>query len=390
MRYGGLLTLTLMSFLLVTSEFLPNGVLTEIAASLDITPGQAGLTVGVTAFAGLLIAPTIGLVFPRMDRRTLLTLMALLGAASNLMVAVMPSFALILVARFLLGVALSTFWTMSITAATRMAGPGRLGQALMFTSAGVSLATVAGVPLGVVLSGLVDWRVTFAIIGGAMLLLAVGVRTLLPPVPAAATSSLAALGRTLLRPGVWVGMLGHVGVVFGHFIAYTFVRLALERVAYADGTPISPNTIVLLLAAFGIGGLIGNLVIGLIIDRALTALSIAAPLVIALAVIAVLAAPGALWAVALAVLVWGFWFASWLLIVNTWVGHRLPDALEAGGSLVTVGFQAGIMLAAGLGGVLVDAFGVSSAYLLGGAALVAGSVLFAIANRVGPQPAVSS
>ena len=56
LRYGGLVVVMLMSFLLVTAEFLPNGVLTEMAASLGVTPGQAGQTVTVTAFVGLLVA----------------------------------------------------------------------------------------------------------------------------------------------------------------------------------------------------------------------------------------------------------------------------------------------------------------------------------------------
>jgi MFS family permease len=77
MRYGGLIVVMLLSFLLVTAEFLPNGVLTEMALSLGVTPGQAGQTVTVTALAGLLVAPTVGLLLPRLDRRTLL-----MGAAA--------------------------------------------------------------------------------------------------------------------------------------------------------------------------------------------------------------------------------------------------------------------------------------------------------------------
>jgi uncharacterized protein (DUF39 family) len=41
---------------------------------------------------------------------------------------------------------------MSITVAARLASPDWIGRAVMFGSAGVSLATVAGVPIGVALS----------------------------------------------------------------------------------------------------------------------------------------------------------------------------------------------------------------------------------------------
>lgn len=381
MRYGGLIAMMLMSFLLVTSEFLPNGILTVMAEGLGITPGQAGQTVSVTALAGLIVAPTIGLLFPRADRRSLLAWMALLGAASNLIVAIAPSFALILVARFLLGAALSTFWAMSITVASRIAGPRRLGRAVMFTSAGLSLATVGGVPIGVVLSELLDWRVTFAVIGGAMVLVAFAVRALLPRVPAAPSSSLLDLARTLRRPGVALGLLGHLGVVVGHFVAYTYIRLALERVELADGRSVDAGTVIMLLTLFGAGGLVGNLVIGMVIDRVYRVYAVLAPLVIAAGVLTVISAPGALWAVGLAVIVWGFCFSSWLIVANTWAGHRLPDRLEAGGVLVVVGYQAGILLAASVGGLVLDALGVTVVFGAGAVVLVLGAVCFGLANR---------
>ena len=94
LRYGGLIAMMLMSFLLVTAEFLPNGVLTEMAAGLGVTPGQAGQTVTVTALVGLVVAPTVGLIFPRLDRRSLLAWMALAAAVSNLVVAIAPNLVL--------------------------------------------------------------------------------------------------------------------------------------------------------------------------------------------------------------------------------------------------------------------------------------------------------
>lgn len=376
-RYGGLIVLMAMSFLLVTAEFLPNGVLTEMAASLDVTPGQAGQTVTITALVGLFVAPTVGLMFPRLDRRSLLVWMAVAAGASNLIVAVAPNLILILLSRFLLGAAISTFWSMSITVAARIAGPDRLGRAVMFTSAGVSLATVAGVPLGVMLSELVDWRMVFALAGVATALLAIALRVLLPSVPAARTSSIALLVDTVRRPGIGLGLLGHVFVVLGHFLAYTYIRLALERIPDVDA-----GTIVLLLALFGAGGLVGNLVIGLVVDRSFAFLAVLAPVVIAVGVAAAILLSGSVWAVGTAVLLWGFFFASWLIVVNTWVGHRLPERLEASGSLVVVGFQLAITLAAGFGGLLVDTLSVELVYAVGAISLLVGAALFGASNRI--------
>ncbi len=366
----------LLSFLLVTAEFLPNGMLTEMAASLGVTAGQAGQTVTVTALVGLVVAPTVGLMFPRLDRRTLLVWMAVAAGVSNLLVAIAPNLVVVLFARFFLGAAISAFWSMSITVAVRVAGPERLGRAVMFTSAGASLATVAGVPVGVMISEVADWRAVFALAGIITGLLAIGLRVLLPAVPAAPASGLGLLVDTMRRPGVSLGLAGHVLVVLGHFLGYTYIRLALERIPDVEA-----GTIVLLLALFGIGGLIGNITIGLVVDRTFALFAVLTPTVIALTVAATILFPGSVAAIGVAVFVWGFFFASWLIVVNTWVGHRMPDRLEAGGSLVVVGFQGAIMIAAGMGGLLVDTVGVELAYGLGTGVLLVGAVLFGASNR---------
>ncbi|MGF2949657.1 MFS transporter [Microbacterium alcoholitolerans] len=382
LRYGALTVMMAMSFLLVTAEFLPGGVLTEIAADVGVTVGQAGQMVSVTALAGLIVAPTIGLALPRLDRRTLLVWMAIGATVSNAAVAIAPNLPLLLLGRVLLGAALSGFWAMSITVAAKIAGTERLGKAVMFTSAGTSLATVAGVPIGVMLSEVMDWRAVFGFAALVTALLAIALRMLLPKVPAESSASLRTLVGTLRLPGIGLGVAGHVLIVLGHFLAFTYIRLALERVHEA-GQPIDAGVIIALLAVFGLGGFVGNLVIGMVIDRTYRMFAVVSPLVIAVSVLMVIALSGAPMLVGVAAFVWGFFFASWLLIVNTWVGHRMPDRLEAGGSIVVVGFQGAIMLAAAVGGLLVDGWGVVPVYVVGAVLLAFGAGLFGLSNRAG-------
>lgn len=386
MNYGALITMMLMSFFLVTAEFLPSGMLTRIADGLGVSSGQAGQMVAVTALGGLIAAPTVGLMFPRLNRRSLLVWLSIAAAVSNLVVAFAPGLVLVLASRFLLGAAISGFWAMSISVAAAIAGPERLGRAVMFNSAGVSLATVAGVPLGVLLGDAIGWRGVFVVAAALSALLAFGLRWLLPSVPAERAASFSVLLDALRRPGIALGVLANVFVVAGHFLAYTYVRLALERVEAGGGT-VGPDTIVVLLALFGVGGLIGNLVFGAFVDRAYRVLAVLTPVVIAAFLLLVIASAGSLRATGAAVFAWGFFFASWLLVANTWVGGRLPDLLEAGGSLIVLGFQAGIMLAAGVGGALVDAIGVVPVFVVGAALLGVGGALFGLAGRSGRRSA---
>lgn len=381
MNYPALISMMLMSFLLVTAEFLPGGMLTRIADGLGVTSGQAGQMVTVTALAGLLAAPTVGLLFPKLDRRSLLTWLAVTAAISNLLVAVLPNLLLVILARFLLGAALSAFWAMSISVAAKIAGPERLGRAVMFNSAGVSLATVAGVPLGVTLAEYIDWRGVFLVAAAASALLAIALRWLLPSVPAEHGAKLSALWLALRRPGIAFGVIANTLVVTGHFLAYTYVRIALEQLR-DGGEAVGADTIVLLLALFGLGGLVGNFVFGAIADRLYRVLAVLTPVILAGLLLLVQGASASLPLTAIAVVFWGFFFASWLLVVNTWAGKRMPDMLEPGGTLVVVGFQSGIMIAAGVGGAIVDALGVGPVFLAGTALLLLGAVLFAASDRI--------
>ncbi len=376
LNYPGLITLMLTSFVLVTAEFLPTGLLTEMAADLGVSTGQAGQMVSITALVGFFAALGVGLVFPRLDRRTLLVGLALAAAISDLVVAMAPNLVLILISRALLGAALSGFWSMSLAIAAHIAGPERLGRAVMFTTAGLSLATVAGVPLGTLLASAADWRWVFATIGVLSAAVAIALRVFLPAVPAERTADLGVLRRAVRMPGVRPGLIGHVLTVFGHIAAYTYIRAALERIGDDE------STTVLLLALFGVGGVAGNIATGPVVDRHLALLSGLVPAMIGVTVLTVIAAPGSIALVGAAIFLWGAAFSAWLIVLNTWIGRRTPGHLEAGGALSVAGFQLAITLAAAAGGLAIDLAGVVVVYLIGFGSVAIGTVVFFLAGRV--------
>ncbi len=134
--WGAVFIMATTSFALTTGEFLPPSLLPSMAASLGITQGQAGQAVTATAVAGLLMAPLIGTVAPGLDRRTLLSVLAVAATVSNLAVAVSGSLVLLLAARLLLGAAVGGFWAMSLSVAARVSAPQRVGRALTFVNMG--------------------------------------------------------------------------------------------------------------------------------------------------------------------------------------------------------------------------------------------------------------
>ncbi|MGW4635328.1 MFS transporter [Nocardia sp. NPDC004415] len=358
------------SFSLVTAEFLPPGVLTTIARDLGVREGVVGLSVSVTAVTALLAALGLGAVFPRLDRRTLLLGLTIAAVASNVLVAVAPNIGLLLVARLLLGVAVGGYWSMALVIAAQLVPAERLGKAMMIVNAGTTVATVAGVPLGVLLSTFAGWRVVFVVAAGLTLAAAVTVRLILPPIAPREGIGFAAMGSALRAPGVTLGVVAIVAVIGGHFAGYTYIRPALAELLGAG-----PAAIPVLLALFGIGGLLGNFVLGSLADKHLATLLLAVPVAIGLSLAAIIAS-GAVPALAyVAVVIWGGAFGGILNLVQVWISRVLPDRIEAGSGLVVAGFQTAIILGSAVGGRGVDTLGLTPTYWLAAGAAVLGGVL---------------
>ncbi|MFE5306981.1 MFS transporter [Isoptericola sp. NPDC056605] len=365
-----LATMFLGSFSLVTAEFLPPGVLTPVAQDLGVSEGVVGLSVSATALTALATALVLGSLFPRTDRRTLLVVLALGAVASNVLVALAPSIGVLMAARLLLGAALGGYWSMSLVIATQLVPADRVGKAMMVVNAGTTVATVAGVPLGVILAAAAGWRVVFVAAAVVTVVTAVAMRVALPPVAPTPGIGWSATGRALRSPGVALGLVAIVAVIGGHFAGYTYVRPALSLLPGAD-----VGTVAVLLAMFGAGGLVGNFAIGALVDRHLAVLLLAVPVAVGASVAAVGLASAVPLLVYPAVVLWGAAFGGILNVVQVWITRMMPDQVEAGSGLVVAAFQTAIILGSAVGGLGVDSVGVGWTYLVAAVAAVAGGVL---------------
>jgi predicted MFS family arabinose efflux permease len=364
-------------FALVTSEFLPASLLTRIAADMGTTEGAAGQAVTATAVMGALTAPTIAILVPRLDRRRLLALLTGLAVASNLLVAVAPSYWLLLVSRLLLGVAIAGFWAMALAVVGQLVPADRLGRAMTVVNLGVSLATVTAVPVGTYLGEAWGWRPVFWL-GAAVGLVALALQLRwLPPIAAAGAPPLRTLAQTARTRTMLVGLLAVGLVAGGHFAAFTYVRPAAERVP-----AITAGQLALLLTVYGVAALAGTLLSGPLADRRLRLTILLAPVLIGVATSAFALLSGSYGWVVAAVALWGLAFGGVPTLVLTWIARTEPDRLEPAGALVAGMFQVAIALGAAVGGALVDSFGVRTALLVAGASAAVGGVLFASARRV--------
>jgi len=367
--WPALFTMFLGSFTLVTAEFLPPGVLTALANDLHVREGVVGLSVSATALTALLAGLGLSSLFPRTDRRTLLMVLTIAAAVSNLVVALAPNIVVLLIARLLLGVAVGGYWSMALVIASQLVAAERLGKAMMIVNGGTTVATVAGVPLGVLLSTIAGWRVVFVVAALLTVAAAIAVQVALPPIAPTPGVGWSAMGSALRTPGVALGLAGVIAVIGGHFAGYTYIRPALSELLGA-----STATIPVLLALFGIGGLIGNIVLGSLADRRLNVLLVAVPVAIGVSLLAIIGSTAVAALAYVAVVIWGGAFGGILNVVQVWVSRVLPDRVEAGSGLLVGGFQLAIILGSAVGGRGVDGIGLAATYGVAAAAAILGAI----------------
>ncbi len=112
-----MLAVAVSAFAFVTAEFLPVGLLPQIARDLGVSPGVAGLMVTTPGVMAAIFAPTLIIGAGRMDRPHVFLLLTAVLFLSNVVCTMTNGFAMMLVGRAMLGAALGGFWIFATTAA---------------------------------------------------------------------------------------------------------------------------------------------------------------------------------------------------------------------------------------------------------------------------------
>lgn len=347
---------------LVSSEFLPAAVLPALAADVGVSEGTAGLAIAATAVAGALTAPSIAVLLPRADRRTVLIGLLVLAIVANLAVALAPGFVLLLAGRLLLGVALAGYWAFAFPVGIR-AVPGRAPAVSTSIAMGVTVATIVAIPVASLAGDRIGWRGVFLAAAVLTAVSAVAVARTMPSVPPDPTAGLTMLRQALANRRLVAGVACIALVAFGNFTAYPYIRLAIAEVD-ASHTP-------LLLLAWGAGGLVGNLAAGRLAGH-LRVLVAGAPLLFAASLL-LLASATTVGTLTVALVGWGLAFSMVPVATQLWVTRVEPRRTESALALQVTAFQVAIAVGSASGGALLDARGVTTAILVGaGAAVVAG------------------
>lgn len=363
-RWSAIGTMAMCVAMLIAAEFMPISLLTPIAADLHATEGMAGQAISISGLFAVIASLFIATVAGRFDRRRVL--MALTGVmlASLVLIAIAPTFAVLMAARALLGITIGGFWALATATIMRLVPPADVPKALGIMYTGNGMATAFAAPIGSYLGGIIGWRGVFWVLVPFVLANLVWQWFSLPSMPPRAANPVGKVFRLLGRPHVAIAMVTVMLTFGGAFAAFTYFRPFLERY-----TGVTVPELSLLLLGLGVAGFIGTYFATACVGRWLYRLLMALPLALAATTVAMLAFGHSIWAVAAAMVAWGALNAAIPVCWSTWLSRGIEDEPESGGGLMVAAIQLAIMLGAAFGGMLLDRISIAAA-LIGGSCLL--------------------
>ncbi|MFC3654134.1 MFS transporter [Xanthomonas hyacinthi] len=362
-----LLLLVLAAFIAQTSEYLPIGLLPQIAGNLKVAPAQAGFLVTGYAWIAALTAVPFTLATQRLPRRTVFVGLLGIIALANALTTFANSYTMLASSRVLAALTHGVFWSMIAPYAVRVAPEMPAGRATAWALSGISLALVVGVPCSTMIGHWLGWRMAFAtsaVLGGLTGVLSF--RLLLPEGNSASSAAKQRLpGKSAALYTVAIVTLL---IVASHFTGYTYVVPILTGIAY-----IPEERHALFLLSFGLAGAVGTWLAGrLTINPA--SLSLIAAIGVIASQAAMLVSRRSEIGILLEMAWWGASIAMLIVGLQSWVIAIMPERAEAASSLYVAAFNLGIGGGALAGGIALAHGGIDAVLktssLLGSSALL--------------------
>jgi DHA1 family inner membrane transport protein len=265
-----LLALALGGFGIGATEFVAMGLLPNIAADLlprvyaaspDDANAAAGWVISAYALGVVVGAPTIAAAAARWPRKRLLLALLAAFALGTVASALLPSFGLVLVARFVAALPHGAYFGIASLVAASLMGPGKRARGVALVLSGLTIANVVGVPAITWLGQAAGWRVAYLAVAGIFALTFVAVLLAVPWQPGDAHATMKRELGAFTRAQVWFALaIGAIGFG-GLFSVYSYVAPLATEV-----TGLATAAVPIVLIVFGVGMTVGNFAGGRLAD----------------------------------------------------------------------------------------------------------------------------
>ena len=257
----GLFALALGTFTLGITEFIIEGIITDIAHGMGVSIPEAGHLISIYALG--VCAGAFSLIFMHKYRpKSILLMLSSLIALGAVIATLAPSYWLLLCARFVEGLPHGAFFGTGTIVAVKIAREGKGTSAVAMMCAGMPFANLVGVPLGTFLSHMFSWRVPFVIAAASGVATMYMIHKWVPDVEALPNNGMKAQFRFLRDKAPWLIIAATFFGNGGILCWFSYISPLLQKESGFSAASIS-----LLMVLAGLGMVVGNLVSGPLSDR---------------------------------------------------------------------------------------------------------------------------
>ncbi|WP_326667473.1 MFS transporter [Streptomyces sp. NBC_01257] len=349
-RRAVLALLTACVFVVGTAEWVMVGLLPELSTDLHRPLPTVGALVTVYALVVTVAGPLVTLGMLGIARHRTLPILLGVFVAGNAAAALATGFGVLAAARMLTALTHSTIFATALVIAVTAVPAGHRGRAIAVITAGWNLATVLGAPLGTWIGDHYGWRTTFsgiAILGAAIL---TATTVLVRPAAPETAGRPGGEVREMFKPRVAVVLAIIVVTQAGLFTTYTYIAPLLRQVS-----GFTASGVTMLLALFGLGSVVGNVLGGRLADRAPWAALCALLAALATVLAAFTLTGQSRWAAAATVLVLGVIAAAVIPLLQDRALASAPKAPTLATAVSASAFNLGVAAGSTLGGQAVTA-----------------------------------
>ncbi|WP_223638800.1 MFS transporter [Planococcus sp. 4-30] len=250
-------TLTLLTFVMGTSEFVIVGLLSEVSSDLNITLATAGSLISGFAIAYAIGTPLLTAYVSRFPKYPLMLLFISIFIIGNVISALSGSYELLILSRVLTAVVSGVLIALSMSIASDTMPEAKKGAIIALIFAGFTIANVLGVPLGTFIGQLGNWQLTFwftALLGVISLIISIFIIPKHLPVEKASAKEQLKL---LTNPRMVLAFFIPTFAIAGTYTVYTYITPILE-----EGLGIQTKYISIILLGYGAFSILSNVLAG--------------------------------------------------------------------------------------------------------------------------------
>ena len=354
--------LTFSAFIFNTSEFIPIGLLSDIAADFNITESHAGLMITVYAWVVALTSLPLMLVFAKTESKKLMLSITALFVVSHVLSGLASDFYMLMLSRMGVACAHAIFWSIVTPLAVKTAPEGKQSTALSFIVSGSSIAMIVGLPLGRTIGLYAGWRATFLIIGAVALIILCILAAVLKKTSGESNFSIRKLPALFKTPALLGIYLITVIAITGHFTGYSYIEPFMGQVAGMGSTLIT-----MVLTLFGVVGIFGSVIFSKFYDRHPGFFIKYAVSGICISLLLLQAASFSIWSEFLLCVFWGLAINSYNLVFQSEIIRNAPQGTAVAMSIYSGIYNVGIGTGALVGGAVCDGKGIQYIGYVGGA-----------------------